>query len=283
MEDKKKGLNSENEEVKAVEMGEDIVLSPQKSGMYRVYSVLLAITLTISAYSGYKYIRNLIDKRGTDKTTQQVLDIGKPEIVVDKNPYLTVDLKPLKEKNTDVVGWLKVGAVGIDIPIVQTTDNKYYLDNDIDKKKNSSGWVFVDCKGSLEHPALNTVLYGHNVKDRHFGLLKKFLDESVSSKDGANIIQLTTEDKQMVFEVVSVYITDYDDWDYVKTNFGTDEERVNFVNSLKDKNTVKAFQQDTLGGGDNYLTFSTCHGAIGTDKRLVVHAKLVASRATPEK
>lgn len=254
-----------------------------KVGMQNVYPILLAVSLTVCAYSGYKYIMNLRDKGITDKKNEMVLEIGQPEVVEDKHPYLDVDLAPLREKNPDVVGWLKVGAVGVDVPLVQTTDNKFYLDNDIDKKKNSGGWVFADCKANLDHMATNTVIYGHNLRGRHFGLLKKFLDSDVSSKDGANIIQLTTKDKQMVFEVVSVYITNYDDWDYVKTSFSSDVEKTNFVNRLKDRNTVEAFQQDTLSASDNYLTFSTCHGAIGSDKRLVVHSRLVASRPTPIK
>ena len=274
-----------NEDIKD-DLKEDSKLATEegtKDKMKKVYPILLAITLSVSALSGYKYLMNLKDKSDTDKKTEQLVQDIKPEVLVDKNPYLAVDLKPLKEKNNDVVGWLKVGGVGIDIPIVQTTDNKFYLDNDIDKKKNSTGWVFVDTRGNLDHMALNTVLYGHNVRGRHFGLLKKFLDPEVANKKDANIIQLTTENKQMVFEIVSVYITHYEDWEYVKTHFSSDEERMNFVNHIKDRNQVKAFQKENLSGSDNYITFSTCHGQIGTDKRLVVHAKLVASRLVPTK
>lgn len=275
-------LNIEDTESK-VDNGVALVNENKKEGMQKVYPILLGLSLTVCVYSGYKYVMNLRDKGITDKKNNIVLELGKPEVVEDKHPYLEVDLAPLREKNPDVVGWLKIDSVGIDIPIVQTTDNKFYLDNDIDKKKNSGGWVFADCKANLDHMSTNSVLYGHNLRGRHFGLLKKLLDEEVSSKEGAGIIQLTTTNKQMVFEVVSVYITNYDDWDYVKTSFASDVERGNFVNRMIDKNKVEAFKKDSLSGYDNYLTFSTCHGAVGTDKRLVVHSRLIASRSVPEK
>ncbi len=255
--------------------------SKKEGGMHRVYPYLIGLIVLVGGLSGYQLYRHLTDKGNVDKQMVISQQIAKPKVdkeVEDTMPYLDVDLAPLIEKNEDVVGWIKIGAVGVDIPIVQTTDNEFYLNNDIDKKKSTTGWVFVDTRNNIEHLGTNTVIYGHNVRGRHLGLMKKFLDKNVSSKKGSDIIQFTTRDKQMVFEVVSVYVTHYEDWEYVKGNFQNEQDKVNFANMLKERNTVKDYDRNTLSGLDSYLTFSTCHGAIGTDKRLVVHARMIASR-----
>jgi sortase B len=61
----------------------------------------------------------------------------------DAPPFLTVDFENLLKRNEDVVGWLRISSADIDMPIVQTTDNEFYLDHDLDKRPNELGWVFT--------------------------------------------------------------------------------------------------------------------------------------------
>jgi sortase B len=80
-----------------------------------------------------------------------------------QHPFLSIDFEPLKERNNEVVAWLKIEILDIDIPVVQHSDNEYYLTHDIDKKENSTGWVFINTMNSLEIHDFNTVFYGHNM------------------------------------------------------------------------------------------------------------------------
>lgn len=194
-------------------------------------------------------------------------------------PFVEVDFTDLKERNTDIVAWLKMESVGLDIPLVQTTDNEFYLDKDLDKKKNKLGWVFFDTRSNVEHLGMNTVLYGHNAASTQmFGGLKKILKTDPDRKTKDEIIQVTTPTKEMVFEVVSVYVTDYDDWHYVNHVFVGDEDKKAFLDRMREKNEMEIFDKSDLSIHDKFLTFSTCHGPSGTTKRLVIHSRLVAER-----
>ena len=42
-------------------------------------------------------------------------------------PFLSVDLKTLKARNPDTVGWLKLEGTNVNYPFVQTSNNKFYL------------------------------------------------------------------------------------------------------------------------------------------------------------
>lgn len=194
-------------------------------------------------------------------------------------PFLSVDFEELKERNSDIVAWLRMPEVDIDIPIVQTVDNDFYLSHDVDKNPAKTGWVFADARSNLEHLGLNTVLYGHNIINKQmFGALKLLLDVDNSTKDAFKYISFTTPYKEMVFEIVSVYVTDYEDWKYVRQVFPSEEIKTDFISDVVSRNTSKVFEDKTITSHDKILTFSTCYGPVGTTNRLVVHAKLIAER-----
>ena len=56
----------------------------------------------------------------------------------------------LKRINSDTVGWIEVESTNIGYPIVQTTDNNYYLTHSFDKASNDAGWVFMDYRNSSD-------------------------------------------------------------------------------------------------------------------------------------
>lgn len=194
-------------------------------------------------------------------------------------PFASVDFDKLKKRNPDTVAWLKVPAIDLNIPIVQTVDNDFYLEHDIERKKNKLGWVFADARSNIEHLGVNTVLYGHNAASRAmFGSLKGLLNTDPEMKKENEVIQFTTANREMVFEITSIYVTHYDDWKYVQQDFGGEKDKRTFIDRMSKKNTTKVFARNNLSTNDKFLTFSTCYGPAGTTERLVVHARLVAEK-----
>ena len=217
---------------------------------------------------------------------EEIVGVAVPEVNTSastvkekKYPFVATDFTELKKRNNETVAWLKVDAVNISMPIVQTVDNDYYLDHDIDKKKNNMGWVFADARSDLNYLGTNAVLYGHNIGNKQmFGSLKNIFKIDPEKKDKLQYIQLTTESTQMVFEISSVYVTTYEDWKYVQHTFPDDDAKRVFVERMKEKNSMPIFNRDDLSLHDSFLTFSTCYGPAGTTERLVIHARLVASQ-----
>ena len=194
-------------------------------------------------------------------------------------PFVEVDFTELKERNQDTVAWLRVDAVDVSMPIVQTTDNEFYLNHDIDKKRNNLGWVFADARSNLNYIGTNAVLYGHNTSNKQmFGSLKNIFDVDPERKEQMQYIQLTTPENQMVFEIVSVYITTFEDWKYVQHSFSDDNSKRLFIERINDMNRMDIFARDDLSLHDSFLTFSTCYGPAGTSDRLVMHARLVGTK-----
>lgn len=258
-----------------------------KKFLYGGFIVFATLSVYFFGHIIYWYFNN-------NNTDTKIVDISKTEIVgkkvqaeedntpklEDLYPFAAVDFTDLRKKNPDTVAWLKVGAVDLNVPIVQTTDNDFYLSHDFDKKKNKLGWVFADARSGMENLGVNTVLYGHNAASKAmFGSLKGLLKTDPEMKETNEIIQFTTLNKEMVFEITSVYITQYDDWKYIQTDFGGLEDKKAFIERMRSKNEVGIFDRKDLSVNDRFLTFSTCYGPAGTTDRLVVHARLVAEKA----
>lgn len=191
-------------------------------------------------------------------------------------PYVNVDFTQLKKRNEEIVAWLKFDAVDISIPITQTQNNDYYLTHDVDKNPSKLGWVFADARSNMEVMGFNTVFYGHNNSNKQmFGKLKDILSVTKEEKSKKEIIQVTTPYSKQVYQIVSVYITNFEDWKYVDQIFVDSAEKQEFIDMIQERNTIEAFGSD-ISTMDRILTFSTCYGQAGTENRLVIHAKLVA-------
>lgn len=79
----------------------------------------------------------------------------------------------LKQKNTDIIGWLTVDEVA-DNAVVQR-DNEYYLTRDYLNKKNVNGAIFLDESISLQTRPYTLMMFGHNMKTgAMFGKLLKY-------------------------------------------------------------------------------------------------------------
>ena len=80
-----------------------------------------------------------------------------------KNDKKQVDFKKLKSINNDCVAWIELKDSDIDYPVVQTTDNEYYLKHDFEKKSSPYGTIFMDARIEKIEKAEHLIIYGHNM------------------------------------------------------------------------------------------------------------------------
>lgn len=76
-----------------------------------------------------------------------------------------VDLEALAAINPDVVGWLSIDDTGINYPVVQGEDDRYYLNHLFTGEKNRAGCLFLDSENAADFSDGNSVVYGHYLKD----------------------------------------------------------------------------------------------------------------------
>lgn len=89
-----------------------------------------------------------------------------------------VDFEHLAQINPDVVGWIYIKDTNINYPIVQGSNNKYYLDKLFDGTYNAAGSIFLDAENFPDFTDKHSIIYGHNMKNKSmFADLMKYKDQ----------------------------------------------------------------------------------------------------------
>ena len=177
----------------------------------------------------------------------------------------------LSKVNEDTVGWLTVNNTKVDYPVVQYTDNDYYLKRDFNKKKNSYGWIYMDYRNNIYHLSNNTIIMGHNLQNgMMMGTLRYALNESWYKNPENQIITFNTKVKNMKWKIFSIYRLPVTN-DYLYANFGDLDEYQAFLDKIRSR-SIYDFGV-SVGKEDYILTLNTCGPTSAT--RLVIHAVLL--------
>ena len=187
--------------------------------------------------------------------------------------FMSVNFKELLEKNNETVGWLKVNNTNVNYSIVQHNDNEYYLKHDFNKKYNINGWVYADYRADFKYFGTNTIMYAHNMTNRTmFGSLVWCLKDSWYKNEENHYIKLSTPNSNTIWKIFSIY-TIVPEVYYLKTYFKSNEEHLQFLETIKSRSIYNFNLEEELTTDDKVLTLSTCTDD-GT-KRIVIHAKMI--------
>ncbi len=235
------------------------------------FIAIYAISLLVIFFSVFSCLKVYGQDREIIDLTQDLQKIALANQTESGN-NVSLNFDELNKINSDIVGWLKVPGIDIDMPVVQTDNNDYYLKVSYDKTNNLSGWAFVDCRNALDGSDKNVVIYGHNRRDNIiFSPLVNILKEEwYNNPENKNITFISEDGKTNTYEVFSIYQINVEDY-YLQTDFKTDEEYQNFLNTIKSR-SIKKYDAE-LSTEDKILTLSTCGN--NSKYRVILHARLV--------
>ena len=225
--------------------------------------------------SYYLYNRNKDKKVNTDILNDIEVDIT--EITPQKTEVM-IKLEELQKENNEIIGWLEIEGTNINSPVLQTTDNDFYLTHNYKKEKASSGSLFLDKDFDLENGSSNYLIYGHrNKQGLMFEDLLKYAKEDFYKEH--KTIKFTTNKEDAIYEILAVFYSRV----YYKSeknvfryyyfvNANNEAEYNEFINEAK-----KASIYDTgitAKYGEQLLTLSTCEYS-KEDGRFAIVAKKI--------
>ncbi len=253
--------------------------------------IVSSLVILVVTYIGVSNYVSLKQVNAIQKDLAEVIEITDPtEIIEAKNEenlqnaeeeetpiediklITNSDLASLLTVNEDVVGELVVNNTNINYPVVQGSDNDYYLDHNINKEKNANGWIFLDYRNDAMNLDKNNIIYGHNMyySGIMFGTLYKTANSSWYTNPKNQIITYNTLYEDMQFQIFSIYRVP-DTNDYLKVFFEDDNDFLEFIDMITER-SIYNFNVP-VNADDKIITLSTCSNN-GT-KRLVIHAVLI--------
>ncbi len=195
-------------------------------------------------------------------------------------PELTVRAKELLAQNPDTIGWITIENTDVDNPIVQCSDNSYYLDHDFQGEPFRAGTVFLDHKAVFgydeEEQSANLVVYGHNMANNTmFGSLRRYRQD-LSYYQSAPIIHLESNYTSYDYVIFGLVITDGGaeaTWKYWNMEDLSNRPKFNaYVRTVQEKNMIQT--PIDVQYGDKLLTLSTCYSDQKDSRFLVIARRL---------
>lgn len=244
--------------------------------LFRILTFLFIILFIISIiYITFNLInsnKNKLLYKDIEITTPKDDDIHSK--VVTENMQKVINLK---QENKDIIGWIQIDNTIIDYPVLQATDNNYYLTRNYKKEKSKYGSIFAKNECDIKNNNSNVIIYGHNMKDEQmFNTLLKY--ENKNFYDEHKEIKIATESEESKYSIVSVFksrVFYQDEKDvfryYNYTKFDNEEEYNTFIKKCKE---IQLYDTGVSAQyGEQLVTLITCEYSQDNGRMIVVAKK----------
>ena len=194
-----------------------------------------------------------------------------------EKPPILKKYETLYNKNRKLIGWLKIEGCDIDYPVMQTSNNEYYLDHNYNQEYDKNGSLFLDKDCDAAFPNDNMIIYGHHMKSgKMFGNLNYYSKESFweDNKEFTfdTIYETGTYAVMYVFRS-KIYSEEEIVFKYYQFIDATSENEFN--SNMEEMANMSLYDTGvTASYGDRLITLSTCDSS-EEDGRFVVVAKKI--------
>lgn len=159
-----------------------------------------------------------------------------------------------KYNNDEVVAILNILNTDYRRPVMQHTDNDYYLNHLEDKSSHYLGSLFADYRIDINN-SKKILIYGHNSEyiDMPFKILENYYDIDYFNEH--QYIELITSKEKKLYQIFSVYV-EPTDYSYMQIEFDDTDSWYKHLMKLKQKSmydTGNKIQED-----DEILILQTC-------------------------
>ena len=228
----------------------------------------------------YKQLSELKDKEPTASDAPAPVIHYTAEEGQSTPPPVLDEYKNLLNKNKRLIGWVKIDDTNIDYPVMQTTDNEYYLDHNLNQEYDKNGSIFMDKDCDVLKPSTNLILYGHHMKSgQMFGNLSLYSDQNYYEKHP--YIQFDTIYEKGLYEIMYVFrsrVYSEDEIVFKYYQFIDAQSEQEFDSYMNDMEGMSLYDTGvTAQYGDRLLTLSTCDYQ-EKNGRFVVVAKKVTTK-----
>lgn len=243
--------------------------------------ILVAIIIVCLSIIGYKYYNYNKD----DKLNSEIQDL-QPVIneasdsdnnssgendgqdqSKEGNYVNSANEEELKSINSDYKMWIQIENTNINYPVVQGSDNDYYLKHNFRKESNISGTVFVESANDIDNDK-NIILYGHNMRNgTMFNNITNYKEESFFNED--NKINIIMNNTLYEYEAFSVYVKNVSEVN-LAIGFANEDEFINYAYNEAEESLYK--KDVDFSAEDNLITLVTCSYEF-TDARTIVVAR----------
>lgn len=255
-----------------------------------IFFIALVVLIGSLCYLGNYFIQRYL----SDNLAHKIADIYNGDASFDADNQLPLPdgynqkFNSLYQINQDIKGWIQLDGTTINYPVMQGSDNDYYLRRNIYKEYDINGVPFLDYRNKLDinSQSDNLVIYGHHMNfDGVFGPFVHY--NKLDFYKEHPIITFDSVYKDMKWKVVAGFYaatSEADEggpvFDYQNYIDLSDKSRYNeFISQIKQRSVVDTGVD--VKYGDKFITISTCANEFH-EGRFVVVARLIRDGENPD-
>lgn len=209
-----------------------------------ILTIFIVTFLTTSYFLYSKYKINLINNVNKD--------------VFMNNSYTNNENTEVKEEesdNKDIIGTITIDELQINEKILQSSNNSYYMNHDINNNYNEMGSIFLDYRNTLDSKKL--LIYGHNSQyiDTLFGRLENYLDLEFLKNNP--YIKTNFNGIDYIYQIFSIMIVPNTTKTHTRIEFSTGKELEEHILWMKN-NSIVNLEVD-VNINDQLMTLQTCY------------------------
>ena len=150
--------------------------------------------------------------------------------------------------------YLEIENTDYIVPVLQGSDNDYYLNHDAYGNSNYMGSIYLDYRVDIDS-SKKLLIYGHNSSniDMPFKILEEFYDKDYY--DNHKYVWITTSTAKKKYEIFSIYV-ETKDFSYMNVNFASDKDYLEHITKLKEKSMYDTGVE--VSSEDEVLILQTC-------------------------
>ena len=247
----------------------------KNGGSWRVVFVVSLIVLTVClcalALIGLSYCQGQQKYDSLAKTTG-ISDISENADVGELN----VDWDALKATNPDTVGWVYIPNTAINYPIVQTSDNDFYLNHDFD---GDEGWlaefgtIFLDYRNASNWSDVSNFVYGHHLNDGSMFASIAEIDSQQRFEECRTVFLLTPQGNYKLRAYSLIHCSGTEE--IVKTEFENAEAMATYIQEMIDRSEFNSGDIPAANEIKQSFAFATCDNTYQSVGRYVLFCHVV--------
>ena len=230
--------------------------------------ILIIIGSMVLSFGGYLIYRHFtaisipsVDKLIKEKKKNNYKD--KDDNKKDVEAYVN-ELPAYREQygNPYIMGRLEIPNLNINALVTRTSNNAFYLNNNLYNVHDGLGVPFFDYRNTDLANNQQINIYGHNTKNEKFFdrlpfiNLEAYVDENIfkNYKD----IYLSIDEKLVHYKVIAIKIISNDNNEHMKVIFYNEEDFLQHVSKLL-QNALYIESNLEIKGNDRLIVLQVCH------------------------
>ena len=214
-----------------------------------IYVILMLLAAGAAIIAGWQF---RVSSQENDVSDEQIdmKPVPAPGDPEDK----PMNFNGMRAENPDIIGWITIKALGIDYPIVQGSDNVYYLTHTAQRKTNRIGALFLDFRSRGDFSDFNSVVYGHYLKSgRMFQPLRRMRDQETFDRVTEGTLYTPGKTYRLEFFASVLASSTSEFYSYI---FPSRESRQAHLNSICGQ--AVCYRDIGVTADDRLLLLSTC-------------------------